>query len=780
MTPFIRLTAVPQALNSDLLDGIDSSGFVQLGATQSGNINIGSGTITSGAITAVGVSAGSGLLQGTGGINVTGAVNLATSGSSGISIGTGSYSSTIALGNSAATSVSLTAGNIAQTISATGFAVQNSNSASVFNISTSGGNASNLLANPSFESTITGSGAGVWVAKGSASAPTNNTSQFYNQLNSAKVITTAAAGDGIKQQLSTTLTGSTAYNIVFYVKLDSGSNAMASDLQAGYSSTGASDDTPCSLSQSVVVTGWTRYICTFTTPASPTSSNYFYIKQTDAVIHTFYVDAVLLQLTSTADSNYRDSQISLNGTIVSPVVLQGTTNTTDAFTIQNATGGQVFNVDTTDSNLLNNPANPGFEVNTTGWTTVVNGGTVSLNRDTSQKAFGLASLLVTTSANTAQGARYTLASGNWPINVTTTYTVSFSMLNSGTAFAAVPIVKFGNGSDNACSAVTIDNGATATIPNTSAWTRYAAVCTFSGTVTSIAIEQNEATAHTFYIDSVQLETGGTATVYGLGAISINAQIVTPTTFKNQTNSTSAFQIQNSAGTIVLGVDTNNTIVSVGATGAVATASTANIGTSTGAAQTINIGGVSTGTPNASTAVFIDAGNTGKIQIGNTTAAHTIQIGAGGAAAGNAEAVTIGSPSTSTAASTVTLQGSNITTTNANAGVIIGGGFSSSDTNLVALTLDSSSTFAETASTCTATVNEGALYYNSNSNEIRACINTSWQDLASTEDLALQLFGVVPNSGPTPGDLVGANGNNNSPCKVYWVSATQYGVAACNA
>lgn len=47
MTPRVRLTAAPQAFNSDLLDGLDSSAFAQLSA---GNLNIGSGTVTSGAI----------------------------------------------------------------------------------------------------------------------------------------------------------------------------------------------------------------------------------------------------------------------------------------------------------------------------------------------------------------------------------------------------------------------------------------------------------------------------------------------------------------------------------------------------------------------------------------------------------------------------------------------------------------------------------------------------------------------------------------------------------
>jgi len=110
---------------------------------------------------------------------------------------------------------------------------------------------------------------------------------------------------------------------------------------------------------------------------------------------------------------------------------------------------------------------------------------------------------------------------------------------------------------------------------------------------------------------------------------------------------------------------------------------------------------------------------------------------------------------------------------------VGIGNSTADTTQVLLQLDSFSTLADTE-TCGTTTNQGAMYYNTNSNEVRSCINGAWQDLASTEDLALQLFGVVPNSGPTPGDLVGANGNANSPCKVYWVDATHFGVAACNA
>ncbi len=50
MTPFIRLTSSPYAFNAEKVGGMSASSFVQLGGTQSGNINIGAGTVTSGAV----------------------------------------------------------------------------------------------------------------------------------------------------------------------------------------------------------------------------------------------------------------------------------------------------------------------------------------------------------------------------------------------------------------------------------------------------------------------------------------------------------------------------------------------------------------------------------------------------------------------------------------------------------------------------------------------------------------------------------------------------------
>jgi hypothetical protein len=105
------------------------------------------------------------------------------------------------------------------------------------------------------------------------------------------------------------------------------------------------------------------------------------------------------------------------------------------------------------------------------------------------------------------------------------------------------------------------------------------------------------------------------------------------------------------------------------------------------------------------------------------------------------------------------------------------GSSTTDTNQVNLQLDSYSTYADSG-TCTTTSNQGAMYYNSNSAAIRGCVNGSWEDMVTTSGLGLIAFGVLPDTGPTQGDLVGANGVTNSPCKVTRVSATSVAVSAC--
>jgi hypothetical protein len=106
----------------------------------------------------------------------------------------------------------------------------------------------------------------------------------------------------------------------------------------------------------------------------------------------------------------------------------------------------------------------------------------------------------------------------------------------------------------------------------------------------------------------------------------------------------------------------------------------------------------------------------------------------------------------------------------NGNVLIGSNSSSNTTNLSLLQLNSVNTLAE-SSACAASTNQGALYYNYVSSTVRACIGGAWQDLVSTQGLSTLLFGVVPNSGNDPSDLLGASAtavaasNTGGPCKV---------------
>jgi hypothetical protein len=101
-----------------------------------------------------------------------------------------------------------------------------------------------------------------------------------------------------------------------------------------------------------------------------------------------------------------------------------------------------------------------------------------------------------------------------------------------------------------------------------------------------------------------------------------------------------------------------------------------------------------------------------------------------------------------------------------------------------LILDNDSTYADVASSCSNSVNPGAMYYNSASNSIRACDGGSaWQDVVTADSLGIQLFGVVPDTGATnPGDIAGVVSTTGGPCKVSigadtahvaWTSCTAY-------
>jgi hypothetical protein len=127
-------------------------------------------------------------------------------------------------------------------------------------------------------------------------------------------------------------------------------------------------------------------------------------------------------------------------------------------------------------------------------------------------------------------------------------------------------------------------------------------------------------------------------------------------------------------------------------------------------------------------------------------------------------------------------GADVFNVNSLNGVVEIGSNSTTNVTQRLLQLNSYDTFADTAS-CATTTNQGALYYNTVSNDVRACVNGNWEDMVSTSGLGILLFGVVPDSSNAGqiGDLGGISGNADSPCKVvYGASASSLTVEPCTA
>jgi hypothetical protein len=101
-----------------------------------------------------------------------------------------------------------------------------------------------------------------------------------------------------------------------------------------------------------------------------------------------------------------------------------------------------------------------------------------------------------------------------------------------------------------------------------------------------------------------------------------------------------------------------------------------------------------------------------------------------------------------------------------------------DATQINLQLDTSN-LANDTGTCTTTIGQGSMYYNSSMGSLRACINGSWGDVSNPDTLGLLTYGIVPSTGANPYDLPslvvpGASG----PCKVSWASNTSVSVEAC--
>jgi len=94
---------------------------------------------------------------------------------------------------------------------------------------------------------------------------------------------------------------------------------------------------------------------------------------------------------------------------------------------------------------------------------------------------------------------------------------------------------------------------------TSGWTQVN--CTFT-TGSSVSgsyhlVRQTDATSRDFWVDGFRLEQGTSLTSYGAGKIDINGTINTPLFVRNTSGFYDAFNVQNSAGSALLNIDTLN-------------------------------------------------------------------------------------------------------------------------------------------------------------------------------------------------------------------------------
>jgi hypothetical protein len=338
-----------------------------------------------------------------------------------------------------------------------------------------------------------------WVAKLGTETVARSTAQAYQGSASLSVTEPASSSANSGVKYSVSMSATTTYALSLYVRTQ---NTSINSFQIGRAENGSTDSS-CSSGNTASYSGWTLLSCTFTTGDAAPSSSYIYLRDTTGNnSKVFYVDAVQLEV---------------------------------------------------KTNLL---TNPGVESAIgSEWVALTN---TAVARSTTAGHFnsGVAGLDVTPSTTgTNRGAKavVSLSSG-------TTYTFSvYGKDPAGTA-AGMEIGRSEDGS-------TFSSCATSQTINTS----FAQLsCTFTTGATSgstfVYIRDANSRLNTapFYIDSAQLftTTNTLAGAFQNSTIALNGVINSPTSFRNQSDSTNAFQIQNAAGSLLFKADTLNNKVGV--------------------------------------------------------------------------------------------------------------------------------------------------------------------------------------------------------------------------
>jgi hypothetical protein len=377
-------------------------------------------------------------------------------------------------------------------------------------------------------------------------------------------------------------------------------------------------------------------------------------------------------------------------------IFQSATNTAGIFQIQNSVGAPIVYVSTVGNDLL---TYPGFESGSftndlTGWQSI-SPGTITQNSNLTDVYNGLYSLdLTTTSSNggaQTNAFTQTVSAG--------TYDVSFYVMPTTAMNASAFNITLNDGSAHTCSPASLTL-------STSGFRRVDCSVTTTGNLSYLSISQNDSSARTIYIDTVQLQAGSSPLVYSIGSEQFRGTVVSPLVLQAPSNSEDAFTVNNASGTSLFNIDSLDF--------------TLGIGTSATPGALLSVGGT-TGNfqVNSSGTVTIAAGQ-------SYTGSGAVTVSSGAATAltitGNAASTwqtTAGSLKLLTSSgNNIILDAANGATANVQIGVGNGGSGSTTPDLLV---LDDKS------STGDPTEVNGAMYYNASTNNFRCGVAGTWEN-----------------------------------------------------
>jgi Carbohydrate binding domain len=331
---------------------------------------------------------------------------------------------------------------------------------------------------------------------------------------------------------------------------------------------------------------------------------------------------------------------------------ENSSNTTSAFQVQDASGNNVLNIDTTKDITtttelqVGSAANvgasgrlfsDGFETGNASVWTGGTGGSGTISYDTATVYSGKYSLKLATSSNGAY-AQTTVASSSTIyarsyFDVTTLGNPTvLEDLGTGAIGSGTHLYVYLGASGDLCYNYNAGaaTGCSTTAPSTSAWHKleveYVAGSGANGVlqvyldnslvtsnsnainisngawtsnITNFALGNNTSSAATVYYDDAvagTVATGNSSSAYIADSLHVSgtSSFGSPVLIQPANNTTTAFQVQNSSGSNLLSVDTSGNNVNLGSTGSQALSSTVNVATSTGSAQTVNVGSIYSG------------------------------------------------------------------------------------------------------------------------------------------------------------------------------------------